>query len=72
MNKTSTIIIALALACSMPSANAGLLGMPLNLKATMEQADSDGSASSALLRYRSLQLFYSDDVLTGALLVSRC
>lgn len=72
MNRISTIIIAMAMVFSQQSANAGLLGMPLNLKATMEQADHDGSGSSAIFRYRSFQFFYSDDALAGSLLVSSC
>jgi hypothetical protein len=72
MNKTSTIIIALVLAFSLQSANAGLLGTPLNLKATIEQADHDGSGSSAIFRYRSFQFFSGNDVLTGSVLISSC
>jgi hypothetical protein len=70
MKKTSTIGAALVLLCiGFQSADAGLLGMPLNLRATIEQADLDGSAASAIFQ----QPFrYTGDVLTGPLLVSSC
>jgi hypothetical protein len=46
MNKTFTIGAALVWLCiGFQSANASLLGMPLNLKATLAQADPDRSAS---------------------------
>jgi hypothetical protein len=36
------------------------------------QVDLDGSASTAIFRQPSFQLFYIDDVPTGSLLVSSC
>jgi hypothetical protein len=71
MKKTSTIGTVLVLCIGFQPANAGLLGMPLNLKAVMAQAELDGSASVAVLRYPSCQ-FYTDDVLIGPVLVSGC
>jgi hypothetical protein len=51
MNRTFTICAALVLLCiGFQSANASLLGMPLNLKATLAQADPDRSASPAIFR----------------------
>jgi hypothetical protein len=68
MKKTSTIAAALVLLCAgLQSANAGLLGMPLNLKAAIEQADLD--RSPAIFQQ---QFFYTGDVITDALLVSSC
>jgi hypothetical protein len=72
MNKTFTIGAALVWLCmSLQSANAGLLGMPLNLKATLAQAEPDQSNSPAIFRGQFF-LFYAGDVLTGTLLVSSC
>jgi hypothetical protein len=42
MKKTSTIGTVLVLCIGFQPANAGLLGMPLNLKAVMAQAELDG------------------------------
>jgi hypothetical protein len=70
MKKISTIAVALMLlGIGFQSANAGLLGMPLNLKAAIGQVD--GSALSGIFP-QQFQFFYTDDVLTGSLLVSRC
>jgi hypothetical protein len=70
MKKISTIAAALVLlGIGFQSANAGLLGMPLNLKAAIGQVD--GSASSGIFQ-QQFQFFYTDDVLTGPLLVSSC
>jgi hypothetical protein len=72
MNKTFTIGAALVLLCiGFQSANANLLGMPLNLKATLAQADPDRSASPAVFRGEFF-LFYAGDLLAGPLLVSSC
>jgi hypothetical protein len=73
MKKISTVIAALSLlAAGLQSADAGLLGMPLNLKPSIEQTGFDGSASPAILQYQSCHFFYTDDVFTGLLLVSSC
>jgi hypothetical protein len=73
MKKISIIGAALVLlGTGFQSANAGLLGMPLNLRAAIAQVDLDGSASTAIFRQQSCGLFYTDDVLTGPLLVSSC
>jgi hypothetical protein len=73
MKKISTVITALSLlAVGLQSADASLLGMPLNLKASIEQAGFDGSASPAVLKYPSCNFFYTDDVFTGLVLVSSC
>lgn len=73
MKKISTIGAALMLLCAgLQSANAGLLGMPLNLRAAIAQSDLDGFASTAILRQQSCQFFYTDNVLTGPLLFSIC
>jgi hypothetical protein len=70
MKKISTIAAALILlGIGIQSANAGLLGMPLNLKAAIGQVD--GSASPGIFR-QQFQFFYTDDVLTGPLLVISC
>ena len=72
MNKISTIGAALVWLCfGFQSANAGLLGMPLNLKATLAQAEPDRSASPAIFGGQFF-LFYAGDVLTGPLSVSSC
>jgi hypothetical protein len=73
MKKISTAITALSLLCAgLQSADAGLVGMPLNLKASVGQAGLDGSASPAVLQYPSCHFFYTDDVFTGLVLVSSC
>lgn len=73
MKKTFTIGIALLLLCiGFQSAYASLLGMPLNLRAAIEQVDLNGSASTAIFRNQSCGFFYTDDVLTGPVLVSSC
>ncbi len=73
MKKISTVITALSLLCAgLQSADAGLLGMPLKLKASIGQAGFDGSASPAVLQYSSCRSFYTDDVFTGLVLVSSC
>jgi hypothetical protein len=68
MKKISIIgaTLVLLLCTGFQSANAGLLGMPLNLRAAITQADLDGSASPAIFR------LHADDVLTGPLHVSSC
>jgi hypothetical protein len=72
MNKTFTIGAALVLLCiGFQSANASLLGMPLNLKATIAQANPDRSASPAIFGGQFF-LFYAGDVQAGPLLVSSC
>jgi hypothetical protein len=72
MKKTSTIGIVLVLLCGgFQSATAGLLGMPLNLRAAIEQVDFDGSASPAIFRSRSGE-FCTDENLTGPILVDNC
>jgi hypothetical protein len=72
MNKTFTIGVALVLLCiGFQSANASLLGMPLNLTATHAKADLDQSASPAIFRGRFF-LLYAGDVLTDPPLVSNC
>ena len=73
MKKISTISAAVVLLCAgFQSANAGLAGMPLNLRAAIAVADLDGSASSPIFRQPSFRFFYTDDVLIGSLLVSSC
>jgi hypothetical protein len=55
MNKTFTIGAALVLLCiGFQSANASLLGMPLNLKATLAQANPDRSNSPAIFSFSIL------------------
>jgi hypothetical protein len=72
MKKISTIAAALVLlGAGFQPTNAGLLGMPLNLKAAIVQVDLDESASTAIFR-QQFPFFYTDDVLTGLLLVSSC
>jgi hypothetical protein len=72
MNRTFTIGAALMLLCiGFQSANASLLGMPLNLKPTSAQADPDRSASPAIFRSQFF-LLYAGDALTGPLSVSSC
>jgi hypothetical protein len=60
---TLTAVLA-ALSVSFHSANAGLLGMPLNLRGAIELIEVDALAPSCQ--------FYTDDVLTGPLLVKGC
>lgn len=61
----SIVVIAIAaLSLSLHPASASLLGMPLNLKAAIELHSADAPASA----YQ----FYTDDVLTGSLLVKVC
>jgi hypothetical protein len=63
MKKTSTIAAALVLLCAgFQSATAGLLGMPLNLKAAIEQADPERSISAVISQQPFL---YAGDVLAG-------
>ena len=72
MNKTFTIGFALVLlTIGFQSANAGLLGMPLNLKVTLAQADPERSASPAVFGGQFF-LFYAGDMLAGPLSVSSC
>jgi len=62
---TSTLTAAFAaLSMSFYSANAGLLGMPLNLRVAIELIEVDALAPPCQ--------FYTDDVLTGPLLVKGC
>jgi hypothetical protein len=71
MKKNFTIGLALALLCAgFQSANAGLLGMPLNLKTAMAHADPDRSTSPAIFRSQFF-LFYAGDV-ADQLPISRC
>jgi hypothetical protein len=73
MKKISTIGAALVLLCTgFQSANAGLLGLPLNLRAAITQADLDGPASTAIVQQPSYRFFYTDDLLTEPLLVIGC
>jgi hypothetical protein len=73
MNKISTLITALSLLCAgYQSADASLLGMPLNLKASIGQTGFDGPAAPAVLQHPACHFFYTDDVLTGLVLVSNC
>jgi hypothetical protein len=66
MKKPVSILMAslVALSMSFHSANAGLLGMPLNLRVAIELIEVDALAPSCQ--------FYTDDVLTGPLLVKGC
>jgi hypothetical protein len=59
-------------AVGLQSADASLLGMPLNLKASIGQAGFYGSASPAILQCQSCHFFYTDDVLTGMLPADSC
>jgi hypothetical protein len=71
MKKISTIGAALVLlGIGFQSANAGLLGMPLNLKAAIAQVELNGSASTAIRQ--QFLFFYTDDLLAGPLLLSSC
>jgi hypothetical protein len=61
----STLMAAVAaLSMGLHSANAGLVGMPLNLRATIGFMGGDAPAATCQ--------FYTDDVLTGPLLVRAC
>jgi hypothetical protein len=61
-NIISTLVAATITVCTgMQSADASLLGMPLNLKAVAKLINLSGTCQ-----------FYTDDVLTGPLLVSCC
>jgi hypothetical protein len=72
MKKTFTIGAALLLLCvGFQSANASLLGMPLNLKSSLAQANPDRPASPAIFQ-GPFFLFYAGDVLADPLLVSSC
>jgi hypothetical protein len=72
MKKSFTIGAALLLLCvGFQSANASLLGMPLNLKASLAQADPDQSVSPAIFQ-GPFFLLYAGDVLAAPLLVSSC
>jgi len=58
------VAAAAALCIGVQSADANLLGMPLNLKASIEHA-AVGVPSGVCQ-------FYTDDLLTGSLLVGSC
>jgi len=61
--KTSILTVAVAaLGVGLHSADASLIGMPLNLKAAIESRDVDGQTCQ----------FYTDDVFAGPLLIKRC
>jgi hypothetical protein len=63
MKKTLAIAAALVLLCAgFQTATAGLLGMPLNLKAAIEQADPERSTSPVIYQQ---QFLYAGDVLAG-------
>jgi hypothetical protein len=63
----------LSLLCAgFQSADAGLLGMPLNLKASIGQTGFDGPATPAVLQHPACHFFYTDDVFTGLVLVTSC
>jgi len=66
MKKTISSLTAatMAFCIGFQSADAGLLGMPLNLKVAIELNHVDAPASSCQ--------FYTDDVLLGPLLVKGC
>lgn len=58
------IAASAALCIDFQSANASLIGMPLNLKAAIQISDVDAPSMACQ--------FYTDDVLTGTLSVSGC
>lgn len=59
----SIVAVAIAALCSgLHPVSAGLIGMPLNLKAAIELGDVVAPACQ----------FYTDDVFTGPLLVRGC
>jgi hypothetical protein len=66
MKKYISIILTTVAAISigLHPASASLLGMPLNLKVVIELRNFDAPASACE--------FYTDDVLTGPLLVKVC
>jgi hypothetical protein len=66
MKKKISILVAAtaALCIGLHSANASLLGMPLNLRGAIKLIAVDARAASCQ--------FYTDDVLTGPLLVKDC
>jgi hypothetical protein len=62
---TSTVMAAIAvLCCGLHPAGASLLGMPLNLKVVIELREIVAPALACQ--------FYTDDVLTGPLMVREC
>jgi hypothetical protein len=64
-NNITTMMLATAALCvGLHPASANLLGMPLNLKVALER--SDVSALTPACQ------FYTDDVLSGPLLVTDC
>ncbi|MEA2830917.1 MAG: hypothetical protein QOF22_1665 [Bradyrhizobium sp.] len=65
-NKISVLVAAsVTLGIWLSSASAGLIGMPLNLRiAAVQLADVDAQTPACQ--------FYTDDVLTGPLLVKGC
>ncbi len=63
--KISIVVTAIATLCfGLHPASANLLGMPLNLKVVIELRNVEAPASACE--------FYTDDVLTGPLLVKVC
>ena len=61
----STMMAAIAALCiGLQPAGAGLLGMPLNLKVAIELREIVAPAPACQ--------FYTDDVLTGPLIVREC
>jgi hypothetical protein len=69
-------VLALAITMASPGggfypANAGLIGMPMNLRAAIGQVSVDAAASVPVVRSR-VCTFWTDDVVTGPLLVEGC
>jgi hypothetical protein len=63
-NLFALIAASAALCIDFQSANASLIGMPLNLKAAIQISDVDAPSTACQ--------FYTDDVLTGTLSVKGC
>jgi hypothetical protein len=56
------LVTAISLCIGIHSANASLIGMPLNLKVAIDAKDANAPAYQ----------FYTDDVLTGPVLIESC
>lgn len=59
------LVTATAACIGFQRASAGLLGMPLNLRTTINQINLDAASANSCLRY-------TDDVLTGPLPITVC
>jgi hypothetical protein len=60
--KKTILVTAISLCIGVHPANAGLIGMPLNLKVAIDAVDANAPACQ----------FFTDEVLTGPVLIKSC